>query len=419
MNNNNNAQTQDVKERRKSVNDRTHAHQASLWQRGSLLLASTQLGDVLSAYHHSADFNQTRATYIAVRLKLMAYVFAFSVPLMSIFDYLVLHEDKFLPMFLMRTLLSLMLIGLGYFSTKRCLKWVIRGLLPLAFLLPSLFYAGCMLVLSSEPPSESLVGFTMMPMLIVAMMGLFPLTLVNGCVIIALVLAPSIAAEYYFGDIHSLEALNKLWLFLMFAGISLWLQVGQLLMLLKLYRESTLDPLTGLINRRVLVRRLDHEKLQVSRDGYTFSLLMFDLDRFKRINDTYGHQAGDKVLSHIAKLLKTQLRRNDIIARFGGEEFVAVLPGLGRSQAIMVADRIRQAINQQLINLEEDVDIQVSSSIGVCEYEPWEEIEQTLRRADDALYRAKTTGRDRVVSLDSEEHQALTLETATASEQIA
>ena len=415
MNNNtNDAQTQQVKERRKSATA-NNSNSTSLWQRGTLLLASSQLGDVLSAYHHSADFNQTRATYIAVRLKLMAYVFAFSVPLMSIFDYLVLHEDKFLPMFLMRTLLSLLLIGLGYFSSKRCLKWVIRGLLPLAFVLPSLFYAGCMLVMSSEPPSQALVGFTMMPMLIVAMMGLFPLTLINGCVIIALVLAPSIAAEYYFGDIHSLDALNKLWLFLMFAGISLWLQVGQLLMLLKLYRESTLDPLTGLINRRVLVRRLDHEKLQVSRDGYTFSLLMFDLDRFKRINDTYGHQAGDKVLSHIAKLLRTQLRRNDIIARFGGEEFVAVLPGLDRSQAINVADRIRQAINQQLINIDEDVDIQVSTSIGVCEYEPWEEIEQTLRRTDDALYRAKTTGRDRVVSLDSAEHQALILETAKAS----
>lgn len=384
---------------------RHHRHaKISLWQRLSSFLINSGVSDVLSAHDHSEDFRETRAAYIAIRLRLMAYVFAIVVPLMSVFDYLTLQLDHFFPLLVLRLTLSFLLLVLASFSSKRRPLLVMRVILPLAFVLPTLFYVGCIAVFSQQSVSDALVGFTILPMLIVAMMGLFPLTLLSGCTIISLILLPSVALEYYLGSLFTLESLNKLWLFGMFAGISLWLQLGQLLMLLKLYRESTLDPLTGLINRRVLIRRLEHEQLHVKRNSHTFSILMFDLDRFKRINDTHGHQAGDQVLKVVANLLKKQVRKTDIIARFGGEEFIAVLPGYTSVEATIVAERIRKAINKVIIRLNSGVELQVSTSIGVSEYEPWEDIEQTLRRVDDALYNAKSAGRDQVTTMTAAEH---------------
>ena len=127
-----------------------------------------------------------------------------------------------------------------------------------------------------------------------------------------------------------------------------------------------------------------------------------DLDRFKRINDNYGHLIGDKVLKTTAEILQKGLREQDIVARFGGEEFLAVLTQCQYQEAITVAESIRKNLNQTMVSTPNGEEIQLSTSIGVTEYEIGEDISVTLNRADEALYEAKESGRNRVVHHQSE-----------------
>jgi len=124
---------------------------------------------------------------------------------------------------------------------------------------------------------------------------------------------------------------------------------------------------------------------------------MFDLDRFKRINDNHGHAAGDLVLVNIAQVIQEELRTTDIVARFGGEEFVAVLPNIELSEATEIANRVALSIGRKSTVLDDDTALNITSSIGVTQRRQGETIDETLKRADDLLYFAKNNGRNQVI----------------------
>lgn len=162
---------------------------------------------------------------------------------------------------------------------------------------------------------------------------------------------------------------------------------------------AAIDTLTGLFNRRFGLRRLNEEFTRVLRNGLPLSLLMFDIDHFKIVNDTYGHMAGDKVLANVSKIGLSSIREGDILLRYGGEEFLCILPGAGQEDAIKTAERIRiMVMNSHVKYLNED--IKVTVSIGVISY-PQTNIDNTnqfIKLTDEALYEAKNSGRNRVVS---------------------
>ncbi len=161
--------------------------------------------------------------------------------------------------------------------------------------------------------------------------------------------------------------------------------------------EANVDPLTGLRNRRSFERTLSEFFRDFKRFGYPFSVIMLDLDNFKRINDTYGHLAGDKVLKELGNILRNYLRAKDIPARTGGEEFTIILPGITKEEALMVAERLRNVISNHTVDHEGNK-IRVTASFGVSEMrEGVESPEELLREADDNLYTAKRTGKDKVV----------------------
>lgn len=154
------------------------------------------------------------------------------------------------------------------------------------------------------------------------------------------------------------------------------------------------DPLTGLANRRYLDRMLAHYLEKLGRSGQPFSLIMSDLDHFKQVNDTWGHVIGDQALAQFAAVLQSQCRPVDLVARFGGEEFVVLLPGLTLENAIPIAERLRKsAVTAAPESLGER---NLTASFGVTEAALGEPASQVLSRADTALYRAKSLGRDRV-----------------------
>ena len=160
-------------------------------------------------------------------------------------------------------------------------------------------------------------------------------------------------------------------------------------------QKALIDPLTGLPNRAAWSERLDFEVNAWHQHGNNLSLAMLDLDHFKRINDGYGHLAGDKVLKIIANVLRKRLRPTDFIARFGGEEFVLLMPNSSLADAVAVGNVLRAAIEACPFHFKGEP-VTITVSMGVAQFQPGERSDLVLKRADAALYRAKAAGRNQV-----------------------
>lgn len=167
----------------------------------------------------------------------------------------------------------------------------------------------------------------------------------------------------------------------------------------KLRTQSVRDPLTDLYNRRFLDESLDLELARASRSRKPVAAIMLDVDHFKNFNDSFGHEAGDVVLKSIANVLAGSARKGDVAGRFGGEEFVLVLPGAGVEQAVARAESIREAISSLDLTHGGQKLGHVTASFGVATYPADGETSEALMEAvDKSLYAAKTAGRDRVVA---------------------
>ncbi len=165
----------------------------------------------------------------------------------------------------------------------------------------------------------------------------------------------------------------------------------------RLQRIAAIDPLTGVLNRRFGMRRLHEEYQLAMRQGVPLGVVMFDIDHFKRVNDTYGHLAGDRVLAETARWAQSALRETDVLLRYGGEEFVIIVPGVGEEALIKVGERVRLAVAATPVN-DGGTEIPVTVSVGIGQLQGREEKEESiLKRADDALYAAKDGGRNRTV----------------------
>ncbi|MBF0202826.1 MAG: GGDEF domain-containing protein [Desulfamplus sp.] len=174
----------------------------------------------------------------------------------------------------------------------------------------------------------------------------------------------------------------------------------------QLINAATLDPLTGCYNRREFEAQMRKNIAVAKRYRSNLSLFMFDIDHFKKVNDTYGHQAGDAVLQRVSSIVKNNIRTEDILARYGGEEFIAILPSTGKREAMELADRLRQQIEKEIIVTESGT-IRVTASFGITSYESSREYsyEQSdsedmlhlIENADTMMYKAKHNGRNTIM----------------------
>jgi len=161
----------------------------------------------------------------------------------------------------------------------------------------------------------------------------------------------------------------------------------------RLQKQIYNDELTGLYNRHFVYELLDYELEMMKKTRSPFCLCFADVDHFKKVNDTYGHQVGDEVLKGIADVLTNSLRKSDVICRWGGEEFVIVLPRCDIAQAPQVIEKVKQALNEKVISSRQ---LAVTMSFGIVSLSNDEPIELILKRADDLLYLAKENGRNRI-----------------------
>ncbi|BFT30857.1 GGDEF domain-containing protein [Alteromonas sp. D210916BOD_24] len=158
------------------------------------------------------------------------------------------------------------------------------------------------------------------------------------------------------------------------------------------------DYLTQLLNRRGAQQFLEREYARLERKDGAFTVAIADIDRFKNINDTLGHEHGDEVLKQVSKTFTSRLRKQDVLARWGGEEFIFIFPDTDEANAVTALKQIKHMLNQSPLNIH-DVELTVSSSFGVCEVTNDKTLTQAIQLADQALYHAKKTGRDKICTV--------------------
>jgi diguanylate cyclase (GGDEF)-like protein len=176
----------------------------------------------------------------------------------------------------------------------------------------------------------------------------------------------------------------------------MWMEIESLQS--ELVRAARYDALTGLYNRGTFLEEFEREVSRCARGGPAFSLAVFDLDRFKRLNDQYGHPFGDRVLKAFAEVLRADIRKHDAVGRYGGEEFALLMPNTGKETAMRVAERVRRDLEARGITVDgKRIEVTVSGGIATygVEGEDWDTL---LSAADTALYEAKNSGRNRVIT---------------------
>ena len=312
-------------------------------------------------------------------------------------DLLTLRDGAGANLAIARILLAALLLALAQAQRRGAAGVSAGAALAACFVLQAAGYAVLRGLLPDDAALLLNLGYGLLPFLLVAQIAIFPLPVLRS----ALLVLPGLALQAWPGSLPEVQApavyWGGLWLVLLIGAMAAWAGAAQLDLLLGLLqarREAAEDALTGLASRRVAARRLEAEFMRAQRSGVPLSVLMLDLDYFKRINDRHGHAEGDRVLKQFAARLRDELRGVDLAARYGGEEFLAILPGAGAAEAGRAAERVRA----RTASFDEDDPLAPPSctvSIGIATWRPDDTPEALLARADAALYRAKAGGRNR------------------------
>ena len=361
-------------------------------------LAHMIINDFLTTSNHDDDFNSSRAAQMQGRLQVLAAIYAVFGALWLFVDQRTLSAEMFLSIGFVRILMVAAFIVLAFSRTQRRALWAVRLRLFLMNLIPTVFFVTCERLLENESSEIAHLVYSYYPFVIVVQLAVFPLTIAEGFL---LSLAPFVGMLYLAvvnDTVTDVRTLGEVILALLLVSLAIWAAVSQLRMLMYLYRQATRDPLTGLNNRRLLMDRLFEEEQRAKRSSQPLCLMMMDLDKFKRVNDTYGHHAGDQVLKRFAQIARKAIRATDVIGRYGGEEFVVVLPNTNAKMGLEVAERLRKQVEEDIILLEDGQELSATVSIGFAEMVASESSGSMIERADVAMYKAKESGRNRIVS---------------------
>lgn len=194
-------------------------------------------------------------------------------------------------------------------------------------------------------------------------------------------------------DSFSEERIKLLEIFADFASIA----VQNASYLKTIEEKSTIDDCTDLFNARFMYKIIENEVSRCKRTGISFSIVFFDLDYFKKVNDNYGHLIGSQILREVAKIVKASIRPTDYGVRYGGDEFVVILQGAGFKEALIVTERIRDSLNSKTFFISEGYNIKIPASFGIATFpDDAGTVEEIIKAADNAMYKAKETGRNKI-----------------------
>lgn len=365
--------------------DRTPTSLLALWQAARSGLSC----------HHAVpvECQPQQNRLVQARIHALAPVIAMLMLAWIPIDAVGLNPAEFWHILPLRLALAASLLLLMRHGTRLSANWATM----LFIWLQALAFVAMELCLHPTQGDLLRVGYGLFPFVVGAQLAIFPLpwgcSLRIGLAALVVLFVPALIGVRP----PDLAVENALWLLGVILSLAAWVAHTQLRLLTDLLvarSDASHDPLTGLANRRSAEMRLAADRAHALRLDEPLSVLMLDLDHFKRINDHWGHAAGDLVLKATAQALRDELRGADLPSRFGGEEFLTILPGTDAARALDVAERIRQRIAKLAIAVPGDT-IQITASIGVATITGGESAQQLVARADVALYRAKDNGRDR------------------------
>jgi diguanylate cyclase (GGDEF)-like protein len=344
-----------------------------------------------------------RATLIVNRVRLFAFLFAVLTPLWSVVDFIVFPYPLSLQLALMRLLATVAFTSLLlYYRPTGDMLNAYRAM-ALLFAIPTAFYVASHMVLGNYQlagfSAAMGAGYAFLPFVLLAGLSIFPLTLLESVLIASPILLAQAISGYV--EWHSMDwpsFAGAFWLQVLITGVSNLAGMSQLAFMIALVRQAIRDPLTGVFSRTSGEEVMELQFTIACRSEAPLSAAFIDLDFFKLVNDKFGHEAGDKVLIAMTDIVGRNLRHGDMLARWGGEEFVLIMPNTTLAQAEAALSRLRQAGFGMRPEL-----LPVTASIGIAERISDQAVDwkALIELADQRMYVAKQTGRDRVVTQGS------------------
>lgn len=362
-------------------------------------LTESEMSWLMVPAPHLPLVTRRRATVIVNRVRLFAFLFAVLTPLWSVVDFVVFPFPLWASLALMRFAAAIAFASLLlYYRPNGNLLHAYRAM-ALLFVIPTVFYVASHTLLSNyqlNGLSAAIgAGYAFLPFVLLAGLSIFPLTLVESLMISSpILLAQGVSGYLRWAAMDWPSFAGAFWLLVLITGVSTMAGMSQLAFMLALVRQAIRDPLTGVFSRRSGEEVIDLQFTIACRGAAPLSIAFLDIDHFKQINDRFGHEAGDKVLISLTMSIGAHMRRGDTLARWGGEEFVLIMPNTGLAQAEGALARLREiGFGQRPDNTP------LTASIGVAERiadgsADWKTL---VDLADQRMYRAKQGGRDRIV----------------------
>lgn len=349
---------------------------------------------------HMSLLSTRRASMIISRVRLIAALFAALTVLFIIPDMLVLPWPVSGELAIGRVVASIAFIALAFSFNGSTRMWDAYLSLGIMFAIPTAFFIVSYTLLAQEHLNSMSATiqatYAFLPLVMVAGLSMFPLTALEGAIFASPVLAAEIlAAMMNVNALNLTPLISTAWLVILIAIVATLSGMSQLGFMIALVRTAIRDALTGCFSRMSGMELLEIQFIIATRSGNPLSVVFIDLDNFKRVNDTFGHEAGDQVLIAAAERIRATLRTGDMLARWGGEEFILIMPSTHCNDAIFAIERLRAAG----LGVQPD-DKPVTASIGISEriedkIDDWKTL---VEIADQRMYKAKQDGKNRVAS---------------------
>ncbi|GBG15517.1 uncharacterized protein NMK_3126 [Novimethylophilus kurashikiensis] len=377
-----------------------------LWLRAwSLVLmemTSQEIGWLLRPRDHMSLLTSRRTTIIVTRVRLMAGLFALFTPLWIVADVFAFQPEVWHGLAAARLGATIAFVLILVAARRMDTIQNAYRALAMLFAIPMLFFLFTYQHMAHFEmhgfEAAFSTGYAFLPFVVVAGLSIFPLTLAECLAFAGPILAfQSLAAVMRWPVLDWPTVAASLWLLILITAVSALAGLSQLAFMIVLVRENIRDSMTGCFSRPSGEELIDLQFTLARRSGMALSLAFLDLDHFKEINDRYGHDAGDEVLIKTSTTIRNRMRMGDMLVRWGGEEFLLVMPNTDRLQALTALERL----TEQGLGLRPN-GTPVTASIGLAEISTddslnWKEL---VEIADKRMYRAKTSGRNRIVADD-------------------
>ena len=367
-------------------------------------LKSDEFSQLLSPSNHSLLLTQRRATLIVNRVRLFAFLFAVLTPLWGLIDLMVFTYPLWLGLATFRVLACLAFACLLLFYRPSGNLFDAYRAIAILFAIPTVFYIASHTLLGgyelTQLSAMVATGYAFLPFVLMAGLAIFPLTLLENVLLACILLSAQAVAGYLsWATLNWPSFAGGFWLLILIAAVTTLASLSQLAFMIALVRQAIRDPLTGIFSRGSGEEILQLQWSTAQRNDTPLALAFVDLDHFKTINDTYGHDCGDQVLRDCTCNMLACLRSSDSLLRWGGEEFLVIMPDTDLRQAQRAVERLiahglgRRPDGQAL-----------TASIGIAERigDEVQTHQQLLELADKRMYRAKMEGRNQLCSRNTE-----------------